>query len=228
MKRIVYVVFLSLVLQVFSLGINAQNTMDSGGFTWYLKKAEAFDAARSQDKQVLLFWGSTSCSRCEWVKKNFASVPVVSVLEKHYILWFCDATENHYKNSADVSDYLSHLTTSPPYPAVCIIDTSDIKVGHGLMIGEQNTVSALYAMLNGYVDNKQIISRGSRAYISGNNLTLESDFGKELIHVYSITGSLVDQFVKTDYSYNRDVSAYPKGILLVNSNSGWTRKVISR
>ncbi|MDR2917072.1 MAG: thioredoxin family protein [Tannerella sp.] len=228
MRRIVYFVFLGLALQVFSSEINAQNTMESGGFTWYLTKSEAFDAARSQGKQVVLFWGSLSCSRCEWVKKNLASVPVVSVLKENYILWFSDAKENHYKTSADVSDYLSHLEISPPYPAVCAIDTSDITVGHGLLIAEQSTVSTLYAMLNGFVDNEQIVSRDARAYISGNSLMLESDFGEEVIHVYSVTGSLVDRFVKTDYSYSRDVSAYPKGVLLVNSNSGWTRKIVVR
>ncbi len=228
MKRIVHFVFLNLVLLLFSSGINAQNTMESGGFTWYLTKSEAFDAARSQGKQVVLFWGNQNCSRCEWVKKNMASVPVVSVLNEHYILWFCDATKNYYKTSVDVSDYLSHLETSPPYPAICVIDTSDITVGHGLLIAEQSTVSTLYAMLNDYiVGNEQIVSKDmARAYISGNNLTLESDFGTEVIHVYSVTGALVDKFVKTDHSYNRDVSAYPRGVLLVNSKSGWTRKVV--
>lgn len=227
MKKIIYSVFLCFVILV-SSDINAQNTANYEGMTWYLDKKEAFDSASVQRKQVVLFWGSNTCGVCDRVKKNLATESVKSILDEYYILWFCDAT-TYGKNSPEVSDYLSDLT-SIPYPAICVIDTFDITIGYGLTTGEQSATK-LKTMLSGYVDNEQIITGDDESinvYVSGSSLVIKTEISKEIVSIFTLNGSLVGRFYKTEYDMACDLSGYSKGIFLVNSSSGWTRKIVIR
>ncbi|MDR0699171.1 MAG: hypothetical protein LBG28_08155 [Tannerella sp.] len=216
------------MLQVISQGMNAQKTAVYEGLTYYLDKKEAFDTATVQGKQVFLFWGSVSCSRCNQVKKNLAHRTLTSILQEHYILWYCDDNE-YSRGTPEVIDYLSVVPTpNVPYPALCIIDTFDITKAHGLVWGKTLTVSQLYDMLTKYVANDYIDDdkRSNNAYISRNKLIVKSDATKEEIIVYAVTGSQVDKFNKTEPTLMRDASSYPSGILIIAGSSGWARKVI--
>lgn len=227
MKKIVYAILLCFIMQFISLHVKAQNTADYEGLLWYLDKKEALDSATIQRKRVVLFWGTNTCGVCNRVKKNLATESVKAILDEHYILWFCDAT-TYGRNSPEVSDYLSNLA-SVPYPAICIIDTADIKVGYGLTTGEQSAAK-LRTTLNSYVDNEQIIDENESVYVyvSGNTLIVKNEILREEIRVYAMNGSLVGGFSKTEYEATCDLSTYPKGVFLVSSNSGWTHKIVVR
>jgi hypothetical protein len=219
------------MLQVIPQGINAQETAVYEGLTYYLDKKEAFDAATVQGKQVFLFWGSIYCSRCNKVKENLARKTFASLLQDHYILWYCDVSD-YARDAPEVIDYLSAVETPHvPYPALCVIDTIDITKAHGLICGDDAlSVYQLYEMLTRYknVANDDIKGDYSlnNAYISQNRLIVKSDVAKEEIVVYAVTGSQVDKFNKTEQVLTRDASSYPSGILIVAGSSGWARKVI--
>lgn len=227
MKKNVYAILSCFVMLFISLSVNAQNTADYEGLLWYLDKKEAFDTATVQGKQVVLFWGTNTCGVCNRVKKNLATESVKTILNDHYILWFCDA-KVYGKNSPEVSDYLSELTYIP-YPAICVIDTFDITVGYGLTTGEQSA-NKLKTTLTRYVDNEQILRDDESIYVyaSGEKLIIKNEIQKEVIHLYTISGALVDCFSKIEYEITKDISGYSKGIYLVTSTSGWTRKVVVR
>ena len=128
-------------------------------------------------------------------------------------------------------DYLS-IVEDPyvPYPALCIIDTSDVTKAYGLVWGKDLAVYQLSAMLNKYVANDPVSDdyKGlNRAYISQHLLVVESPAADEEISVYAITGSLVDKFRKGDQRLTRDASLYPAGILVVAGSSGWAQKVVA-
>ncbi|MDR2681273.1 MAG: thioredoxin family protein [Tannerella sp.] len=229
MRRILYFIFIGLALQFVSMGVKAQKTIVEEGLTYYVDKKEAFEAATLQHKYVFLFWGSVACSRCKTVKKNLASASLRSLLDDNYILWYSDVNE-YERDAPEVVDYLSAVPTPyVPYPALCIIDTSDITKAYSLVWGQALAVYQLYEMLNNHVANEDVSDyKGlSRAYISQHNLVVQSNVANEEISVYAVTGSLVDKFRKTEQTRTRDASSYPPGILIVTGSSGWTRKVIA-
>ena len=109
---------------------------------------------------------------------------------------------------------------------LCVIDPSDPTKAYGIRTGAYD-IDDLTAMLEQYVSNDYISDTEKVfVYVSGNNLVIQGDFKEEVIYVYSVTGTLVDQFIKDDNNFYRSLSAYPKGILMINSSSGWTRKII--
>ncbi|MDR1116566.1 MAG: thioredoxin family protein [Tannerella sp.] len=230
MRSVLCFIFIGLMLQPVSMETKAQKTAVYEGLTYYLDKTEAFEAATAEGKMVFLFWGSVDCSRCNNVKKNLAAESLRSLLDDHYILWYSDVSE-YDRNAPEVVDYLSAVSDPYiPYPALCIIDMSDITKAYGLIWGKQLAVYQLYAMLNKYVANDNISDPKdlNRAYVSQNNLVVEGDAANEEISVYAVTGSLVDRFRRTEQRLTHDASSYPSGILVVTGSSGWTRKVAVR
>lgn len=220
-----------LLLGVNSSRVKAQETDLYDGMTWYLNKEEAFQAAAAENKQVFLLWGRTNCYNCNLVKKYVARSEIKEMVDDNYILWFCNV--NTYKaNSPVVSDYLSPLIGQTVYlPAICVIDLYDTTVGYGLRTGYIRE-ETFKAYLTQYVSNDQIVDDKNKefihAYVSGNTLRIESEKVNEKISVYTMSGSLVDVFTKPSASYSRNTSVYPKGVLLVNSDAGWSQKIVIR
>lgn len=227
MKRVLFIVCTFLVFGVAGPGISAQNVSIYDGMTWYLRKTDALNSARSQGKQVFFLWGKTTCGYSNAVRRLLAKEPLKSVVDENYILWFAD-TETYDRFSPDVVDYLSGLPSYITFPAICIIDTFDIKVPHGLRMGPQSE-EELQEMLNLYVANDYIESANDsyNAYVYQNSLVITSSADEE-INVFTISGSLIDRFHKTGHLFTRDVNMYPSGILFVTGSSGWMKKVIIR
>jgi hypothetical protein len=225
MRAILYFISICFMVQFASERVYAQKIVIYEGLTYYVDKEEVFEAARAQNKQVFLFWGSNLCSICDRMKKILAAPSVKSILDKHYLLWFCDALTYRW-NSPEVYDYISVLNLARiPYPVLSVIDIYNTKIGHGTVSGPQ-TENFLISMLNQYVANDHVAGAGDShdAYVLRNSLVVKSAVNEE-IKVYAVTGSLVDRFPKTAYSITRDASSYPAGILIVAGSSGWTRKV---
>lgn len=232
-KRILFLYGLALLL----LGINArytnaQNTEIYEGMLWYLDKEAAFKAAVDEKKQVYLLWGQPICYNCRLRREMLGRTGLKEIVDQNYILWYCDLNTYWY-TSPVVSDYLYSLKEESAInlPVTCIIDTYDTTVAYGLMLGYMREES-LVAYLNRYVSNDLIVDDTSeesiRAYVSGNILYIDSDKADESISVYSMAGSLIDKFSKTSGSYSRNTSIYPKGVLVVSSSAGWTRKIVVR
>jgi thioredoxin-related protein len=158
--------------------------------TWYLKKSVVLDAARSQGRQVFFVWGRTTCAYTNGVRKNLAKEPLRSIVNEHYILWFADY-EKYKRDSPEVSDYLSGIPSSVTFPAICIIDTFDVKVPHDLRLGPQN-VDVLQEMLINHVSNDYVAETGVpvKVYVSGNQLIIENEVSDEMVRIFSIDGSL--------------------------------------
>ena len=213
----------------FIVVVNKAYSQDSEkfeGMTWYLKKSVAVDSARSQGKQVFLVWGRTTCGNTRGVRQRIG-LYLKSLVNENYILWFSDA-DIYNRYSTEVGDYLSGFTSTISLPAICVIDMYDIKIAHGLRTGPRLT-DELFEMLNGFVDNGYVsggknISGG--AYVSGDNIVIRSESTDETISVFFMTGALVDKFRKAEYEITRELTKYPKGILIVRGSSGWVQKVI--
>ena len=117
MKRVLFVICAYLVFGVVGPGISAQNVSIYDGMTWYLRKTDALNSARSQGKQVFFLWGRTTCAYSNAVRRILAKEPLKSVVDENYILWFADA-ETYDRFSPDVDDYLSGLPSYITFPAM--------------------------------------------------------------------------------------------------------------
>jgi len=226
MAKIKFFVCLLITFFVVENKVYAQDKETFEGMTWYLKKSVALDSARSQGKQVFLVWGSTTCAYTRSVRQRMAVSPILQIVNEHYILWFSDC-EIYFRSSPEVTDYLSGLPSSVTLPAICIIDTYDVKIGYGLKTGPQYS-DELLEMLNRYVGNEFVSGKNSvsgSAYISGNKLVIKSESADEIISVFFVTGLLADRFHKTELEATRDLSKYSKGFFMVTGSSGWTQKI---
>ncbi len=221
--------FFCFLFTVIISGLSAQKEVENYenlGLEWYLNKAEALDSARSQGKQVFLLWGQNSCGNCSYAKRSLAKARQKELMDAHYVPLFLDY--NIYDRFAPEVD--AYLPDKGPiaFPVLCVIDTADIDTAHGYSSGYKSE-DALFAMLNQYqyVSNEdcEFFEDASFVFVSGNHLVVKNSVLNEIISVYTITGRLVEQFHKTKYETKRDVSAYPDGVLIVNSSSGWAQKI---
>ena len=226
MTRQFFCIFLCLAISSAISNAQDREVEVIDGMTWYLNKKDAMDVASEQGKYVFFVWGHKSCHRCDELKKDVAWCFLQPVLSKHYILWYSDG-DKYDRNSAEVSDYLSSLTGDIlPQPVVCVINPSDPTIAHNLRAGAYD-IDELALMLEQSVSNDYISGfENVYVYVNGNNLVIHDGFERETISVFSVTGSLIDKFNKADYSYIRNLSAYPKGVLIVTGSSGWVRKIV--
>ena len=228
MKKLFFYTLLCLVIS--STVSNAQDREVEifNGVTWYLNRNDAIDVAIEQNKYILFVWGYNKCHRCDEFKKDVAWCFLQPVIKKHYILWYSEG-EKYDRESPEVSDYLSSLPAGIlPQPVVGVIDPSNPTKVYNLRTGAY-IIDDLVDMLEQSVSNDVFSgAENMYVYISGNNLSIRNEFEKEKISVFSVTGSLIDKFYKADFNNNRNISAYPKGLLIVTGSSGWAKKVVVR
>ena len=245
MARIKIIICFLIAFFAFETEVKAQEDSTTFyGMKWYLKKSVAIEAARAQNKQIFLLWGLESCPDCKWVKQKLSIPPFKTIIDENYVLWF-SSNDKYAFDSEEVGSYLAPLKNMERkfYPVNCVIDPVDFTVASGFMfgptfslnneIGFKDEIELYYnelsALLYDHVSNDVIsIVNDSDAtiYVVDNNLIIKSKSTDETVIVFTLSGSLVDRFNKTDFEITRNLSKYPKGILIVSGNSGWTRKVM--
>ena len=230
LKRKFFYVFFCYAILSTALCAQERDFEVVNGMTWYLTKKDAIEVALEQEKYVLLMWGHRSCHRCEEFKKDAAWCFLHPIISKHYVLWYADG-DIFARNSPELSDYFSSYPEGTiPQPILCVINPSDSTKAYGHRNGAYD-IDDLMEMLDSSVGN-DILSDFDKikmlVYVSGNNLLIQCDFKDEIVTVYSVTGSIIDRFNKTGYSFSRGLSTYPKGVLIVAGESGWVRKIAIR
>ena len=242
MARIKILICLLIAFFAVKTEVNAQQDTTIHGMKWFLKKTVALDSARLQGKQVFLLWGRFDCPDCQWVKERLSESPFKSIVEENYILWFSSSRE-YALDSEEIGDYLSFLKDEARVyiPTICIIDPSDATVAQGYIAGPDFSLkddryqyktaqyyNELLAVLEDHVSNDFIVGKGAngRAYVIENNLVIKSEAEGEIISIFSMNGSLVDSFRKAGYDISRNLSEYPKGVLIVTGSSGWKQKIL--
>lgn len=106
-------VILSITLLLCSLHIASAQDED---VKWYENRDEAIEAAKEQDKNILLLYGRNSCGNCSAAKKFLNEDPSLrKVVDENFILWFCDT------NTCDYGD--DYYPGGPYYlPLLCVLD----------------------------------------------------------------------------------------------------------
>jgi hypothetical protein len=226
MKKLYLIVIACLTI----VSIKAQTTaVEHENNTWFLDKNEAIDSARAQNKQILLCYGRDECPNTNGVRRMLGAENLKGIVDGTYILWYAN-TFVADRFSPTLSEYIGWNALpleSLTLPVLAVINMYDIHKAFGITTGPKYEYE-LIEMLSRYVANDKIASGlNENVYVSGSGLFVSSGALNETVSVYSITGSLIDKFKKTDYSITRDMSAYPSGILIVSGSSGWNKKVIT-
>ena len=202
------------------------NAKASDDQEWYKSRDEAFAIAKEQNKNVLLLYGRTTCIICNTAKQNINNAPINQIIAQSFILWFCDI--DTLKKKEEALEYRAHYTDGIPLPLLCTIDPHNPMPALSYSIGGK-TVNEIEAMLKDNLPtaNEEVAQIPNNAYISDNTLTISNNSANETISVYTIAGQLIDSFDKKDNVITRTIYSYPKGVVVVNSSQGWSRKIVN-
>lgn len=194
---------------------------------WYRDKEQALDAAKKENKHVLLLYGRNTCGNCRAAKGFINETSINKITDESFILWFCDVDldgyniEYYHKAQADKG--------SVTFPLLCVIDPYKPIPALDYTTNYVNQ-EQIENLLNGNLPtaNEDIYSVPTSAFITNNQLTISNTTANEMINVYTINGQLIDFFEKTNNITTRNASSYPKGVLLVSSSQGWNMKLTNR
>ena len=115
----------------------------AGTLVWQTSKETAVALAKSQGKKILLIAGrDPGCSVTVWTKYTAAesvSPPIKSLIEQHFIPWFCDI------DASDEAD--SYATGMGRYnlPLICVIDPNSSSTYLDRTTGAQDLQSILFS-----------------------------------------------------------------------------------
>lgn len=121
---------ITLVVLMFS-SIQFTLAQDENDVKWFEDKDEAFEAAKKENKNVLLLWGHDGCSNCRTAKLY---IKEEQSLRKHidesFILWFCDSNK-----SSQADNYVGQYQFEY-LPLICIIDPNDPELPLSYLTGK--------------------------------------------------------------------------------------------
>jgi thioredoxin-related protein len=249
MKKLYVLVIVCIVAFVSNFNTKAQepDSTDIYGNIWYLDKQVAIDAAILQNKQILICYGSTTCTYTNDTRRLLGTGQFKKLIDENYILWYADKAKVGKLSDQDLNEYFytamhtammdffnatgeTRLTFNNP--ALCITNKwSGFHKSYGVCFRPENeqVLKILAEFFDPVANDKVIpITSDAKVYFSGKGLVVNSKNANETISIYSMVGSLVDKFQKTEQSVIRDASSYPSGIFIVTSSSGWTKKIINR
>jgi hypothetical protein len=231
MKKLYVLIIACIVAFVSNFNTKAQTLEFYENNTWYLDKQTAINEAKAQNKQVFICYGRMSCANTGNVRKLLGTESFRSLVDDTFVLWFINS-DSLSRFSKALEEYMGFdvfPALSYTLPLLRMIYVHDINLSSSVSEGNK-TAEQLKSYMLQYVANPQVTSivPDIKVYVSGKTLTVNGRSTNETINVYSITGSLVGKFTKTEQNVTKDISSYPSGILIVSGSSGWTKKVINR
>jgi hypothetical protein len=199
---------------------------------WSHDKEEVFEMAKEQGKHVLLFVGHDQCPVCQYTSGIFLAEkgPLASYLRDHYVGLYCLIANE--ENRAAVMDYISEYWEirtnggSVQIPWLYVIDPN--KPGQSIRSTyDRQTEAELLQFITLDLPNfNDPIALGEKyVTVLGHILQITNQTINEQIQIFTLTGQRVFSIRKTDFTVNIDVSKFPKGILIIQSTSGWSSKV---
>lgn len=193
---------------------------------WYEDREEALAIAKEQNKYVFLLYGRNSCSNCNAAKKFINRSPIKDIVQDNFILWFCNIDIAEKKSQAQ--GYRAYFDGGVTLPLLCVIDPLDPMPALSYSTDYQSD-EEIQAILKSNMPtaNEKIALLSNNISISDNMLTISNDNFDETISIYTISGQLIDSFNKKENIINRSTYSYPKGLLLINSSSGWNIKIMN-
>ena len=222
MEKIKKIKFVIIVIMLLCINNRAKASDD---LIWYEDRNEVITLAKEQGKNILLLYGRTTCGNCNAAKKYINEAPLNKIVLENFILWFCNIDIPEKK--AQALDYRAYYDESITLPLLCVIDPDNPMPALSYSTNRKNA-EEIAAILNANLPtaNEEITAVPNKAYIADNTLVISSANTNETLRIYTISGQLIDSFDKKDNTATRSTYTYPKGMLIINSSSGWSLKII--
>ena len=186
--------------------------------TWYGDEDDCFKLAKEQGKYIFKLVGKVTSPNTKKVLKHLNEEPLKSMLEDNYILWFTTGVKE-----TTASTYTEDSPVLHPYISIIYPDLWNTKLESSFGYKDAEELEAI--IMKYTVSNEAIIA-DNQVTVAGNIIQITNRNNKEQIKIFSLSGQQVASIRKNDYSVRIDASAYPKGVLIVNSSSGWSKKII--
>jgi len=189
----------------------------NSALAWYKDKDKVLSLAKEQNKYILKLIGKGTSPNSQKVIKHLNENPLKQTINDNFILWV----------SSDISEVPINysLLTQPNLPYITIIDPD--KPDNILdMAWGGRAIETLKEIIHSYIVSNEIITSNNQVIIHGDVLKISNHIHNEEIQVFTLTGQQIASFRKNDYSIQIDASYFPKGMFIVHSLAGWSKKIV--
>lgn len=181
---------------------------------WMNNKNEVLNLAKEEGKKVLKMVGRATSPNSRKVMIQLNDSPLKELLDDNYILWY----------SSIISD-IPRTDSPASLPYISIFNPENPDRILSSVWGVQD-VETLEAMLRSQIVSNEKTDSDNQVIVSGNVLHVSNQTNNEQIQIFTITGKPIATIRKTDYAIRMDASNFPKGVLIVHSSTGWSKKII--
>ena len=186
---------------------------------WHKDEKMVFKLAREQRKNIFKMEGRGTSPNSQKVMKRLNEDPLKTLLDDNFILWYSE-----FKPGDHVTTFSGEGVVAAPYISILYHEEPDNIIE--AVWGNQD-VEVLEAVLLSYPVSNEIVDSNNIATIWGNVLQISNQINNEQIQIFTITGQQVANIRKNSCSVKIDASHFPKGALIVNSSSGWSKKIMN-
>ena len=187
--------------------------------TWYRDKDKVLELAGKENKSVLKIVGRGTSPNCQKVMQQLNEEPFKKMLEENFILWYsADIPEDYREKDGE------EVTQTLPYISIIRPESPDNLLTE--LWGVQDDESLEEILKNYTVSNETVLSNNHKVSVYGNVLLISNQTDNEQILVFSLTGKRIASVYKNGFAVRIDTSNFPKGVLIVQSSTGWSTKVL--
>ena len=218
--------------------ITPKSLLSGQKLKWYENLDEALKLADGQGKYLLKFVGQDASPNSHEIMKQLNESPLKEALEKNFILWFSSDVANAKlevdtdDEDVDVDEDEDEVITQSEVlqralPYLSILDPKEPNV---MLVEEWGYLDGktLEDIVNTFTVSNVIVPNDNKVFVSGNVLQISNHTMNEQITIYSLNGQRIASVQKNDFAISIDASAFPKGIIVIQSAAGWNTKVIVR
>jgi len=191
--------------------------LTNSALTWYKDKDKVLSLAKEQNKYIFKLVGKGTSPNSQRVIEYLNEESLKKIIEDNFILWA----------SSDISEVPIHysLLTQPNLPYITIIDPDKPDYILDMAWGNM-AIETLKEILKSYIVSNEIITSNNQVFIRGDVLQISNQNNNEEIQVFTLTGQQIASVRKNDYSIQIDASYFPKGMFIVHSSVGWSKKIV--
>ena len=186
--------------------------------TWYEDKDDVFSLAKEQGKNIFKLVGRPTSPNSRSVMKQLTAEPLKELLDDNYILWYSSDDSDVQIRSLEETPNLHTL------PYISIIDPDAPNDILDVVWGNA-AVETLEEFIKSNIVSNEIITSDNIVTVINNVLYISNQTNNEQIQVFTLTGQPIVSIRKNDYAIKIDASNFPKGVLIVHSSIGWSKKI---
>ena len=188
--------------------------------TWHENKDKVFGLAKEQGKNIFKFVGRPTSPNSNNVMKQLTANPLKELLDDNFILWY----------SSDDSDVQIRALGDEPnrhtLPYITIIDPDDPTNILDVMWGDMDVEQLEEFIKSNTPVSNEIISSDNIVTVQDNLLYISNLTKDEHIQIFTLSGQQIAFTRKNDNSITIDASNFPRGVVVVHSSTGWSKKII--